>query len=72
MIEKDYVTRHEFNQVEKRVGKAEDRLTRNETKIEHIEKTLSDIKGNTNKILWIIVSAVVFAVLRLIFVEGLI
>jgi len=72
MSEKDYVTRSEFSQLDKRVGKVEDRATRNETKIEHIEKTLSDIKGNTNKILWLIISAISIAVLKLIFTEGLI
>lgn len=70
MSEKDYVTRYEFNQVEKRVGKVEDRMTRNETKIEHIEATLNDIKGNTNKIIWLIISAVILAVLKLIFIDG--
>ena len=72
MSDRDYVTRNEFNQLDKRVGKVEDRTTRNETKIEHIEKTLSNIEGNTSKILWIIVSAIVIAILRMIFNEGLI
>jgi len=68
--DKNYVTRYEFNQVEKRVGKVEDRQTRSETKIEHIESTLKDIKGNTNKIIWLIISAVIMAVLKLIFIDG--
>lgn len=71
MNERDFVTRHEFSQLDKRVGKVEDRMARSETKIENIEATLSDIKGNTNKILWIIISAIVVALLRMIFKEGM-
>ena len=70
MPDKDFVSRHEFNQVETRIGKVEDRMTRSETKIEYVEKTLKDIKSNTNKIIWLIVSAVIMAVLKLIFIDG--
>lgn len=71
MDDKDYVRRSEFSQLSTRVGKNENRLERHETKIEHVEDTLADIKGNTNKIIWLIISAIILAVLKMIFEDGL-
>ena len=71
MGEKDYVSRNEFGQLDKRVGRTEKDITRHETKIAHIETALKDIKGNTSKILWIIICSIVLAILKMIFKEGM-
>ena len=71
MDDRNYVTRNELNQLDRRVSKIESRMERSETKIENIEATLDDIKGNTNKILWIIITAIIVALLRMIFKEGM-
>lgn len=68
--ERNYVTRHEFSQIDKRVGRVEDRLTRNETKIEHMEDTLREIRTDTKKIIWLIVSTVVLAILKVVVIDG--
>lgn len=71
MSEKDYVTRNEFNQVEKRVGKVEDRMTRSETEIKHVKDTLKSIQGDTRWILRLVIGAFIMAVLGLIFKGGI-
>lgn len=65
-----FVSRPEFNQLDKRVSKIEERLTRNETKVEHMEDTLKEIRTDTKKIIWLIISAVILAVLKLVLIDG--
>lgn len=66
----NYVTRTEVSHIDKRVGRVEDRLTRSETKLEHLEDTLTEIRSDTKKIIWLIVSTVVLAILRVVVIDG--
>lgn len=70
MEEKDYVTRREFSQLDKRTSRNERTLERHETKIEYIEYDLKDIKDNTKKIIWLIVSTIVLALLNMLMTGG--
>lgn len=68
--ERNYITRLEFSQIDKRVGRVEDRLTRNETKVEYIEDSLREIRTDTKKIIWLIISAVILAILEMVVIDG--
>ncbi|WP_121605296.1 hemolysin XhlA family protein [Virgibacillus sp. Bac332] len=66
-----YVTRDEFNQLDNKVDRVESRLTRNETRTDHLEKKLDKIDSNTTWILRLIIGAFVMALLGLILKGGI-
>lgn len=66
MDEKDYVSRREFSQLDKRTSRNERTLERHETKIEYVEDDLKDIKGDTKKIIWLIVSTIILALMNML------
>lgn len=69
MDAKDYVTRHEFKQLDSRVNRLEIQHTRSETRIDHVEKKLDKIDSNTTWILRLIVGGIIMAVLGF-FIQG--
>lgn len=66
-----YVTRDEFNQLDKKVDRVDNRLTRNEARTDHLEKKLDKIDSNTTWILRLIIGAFVMALLGLILKGGI-
>lgn len=46
-MNQDYVSRQEYRDLEQRVGKIENRLTRTETRLDSIEQILTKIDDNT-------------------------
>lgn len=66
----EYVTREEFNRLDRKVDGLENRMTRTETRTDHLEKKLDKIENNTTWILRLIIGAFITAILGLIINGG--
>ncbi len=58
-----YITREEFNNLGQKVEGLDTRLTKTETRTDHLEKKLDKIENNTTWILRLILGAIILAIL---------
>lgn len=65
-MSENYINRSEYVQHDKRLSQLESRITRTETRTDHLEQKLNSIENNTTWILRIIISAIVMALLGLV------
>lgn len=71
MPEDSFVTRKEFNQLNKRIGNLEVSQIRTETRTDHLERKLDSIESNTTWILRIIIGAIITGIIGLILQGGI-
>ncbi|WP_079479730.1 hemolysin XhlA family protein [Halobacillus salinus] len=65
-MDKEYVTRKEFNELDKKVDELQNEQTQTKQRVEHMEKKLDKIEDNTTWILRLILGAIIMAILAFI------